>query len=153
MKEILRILIESSLATRISIGAFVLSLISLWITVRNQSRSIRLESAEKKTSFLVQYLRALDRLRIGRGVLASIRESCIDCTKCGIDTLISKYDILLNKVKDGFCLYDENESIDSIRWESAMPQLHAVLSDVEFLIKDAEAISQLSKACDKKVVK
>lgn len=124
---------ESVIKLWLPIGAFLISIGSLLLSVTNIRFAKRFESAKKRTELLSMLLDVMAVLRSKKEQLLSVREICQGCPKSGADEICVGYEGLIQSTED---IYERVEGMtritDPIKVEHVLAmvdKLHREVSD------------------------
>ncbi len=102
---------ENLLKLWLPIGAFLISIVSLSLSVTNMRFTKRFESAKKRTELLSMLLDEMAVLRTKKEQLLSVKELCHTCPKNQAEQICSGYNNLIKSLEH---IYEEIEEMTRI---------------------------------------
>lgn len=130
------------------IGAFIISIVSITISLSNTIFNRRFESAKKRTELVSELLKSKSFLESKREELFKVKTICADCSASQGNELCEKYDELIENINKTCKAIDKLKSNPNpIKFQRILTKQLLTQQNIASLVKGIDNFILNSKLC------
>ncbi len=133
----------------VPIGAIIISIVSLWISLSNSRFNKRFEAAKKRTEFLSLLLQSMINISIKREEIHSALRKCQEagCPKNMTEDVLARYDEIMKTSEGLYSIFQQANYKDPIKTEFALATLQKDMAKISIGVKGLDKFIAKSKEC------
>lgn len=132
------------------ICAFIISFISLGISISNMMFSRKYEAAKKRTELMVKILRIKTILKEKKANLFKVKDICKNCPKGAADHICSSYENDINKISELYQKIDDRVNVsDPIPLELILAKIESYQTSIQEYVDGIDGFIENISKCEK----